>query len=87
MRRNLWGRLERLETGARRLCNAVRLRDGTTAGYTTDEALEALGASIRREPNALLGRLHEADTTEGLPGLCRALEDSRERVARGDTRG
>ena len=83
MRRNMWGRLERLETGARSLYNAVRLRDGTTALYTTDEALAALGASIRREPNALLERFRGADTTEGLPGLCRALEESRE----GDTRG
>ena len=42
-----------------------------------DEALEAPHAAIGQTDHPLLARFLEADTTEGLPGLCRALVGSR----------
>ncbi len=72
----LRARLERLEAGTEGLYTVLRLPDGAPVRYTTDEALEALGAAIHRTENPLLDRFVEADTTEGLPGLCRILVGS-----------
>ena len=87
MRRNLWGRLERLERDSEALHGVLTLPYGSRVLYTVDKALDAVGAAIRGGEAPLLGAFLEAETTEGLPGLCRALVGSRERVARGDTRG
>lgn len=72
----LRSRLEKLEREAGPLYKTLTLPTGGTLRYTTDEALEALGAAIHRTENPLLDRFMEADTTEGLPGLCRALVGS-----------
>ncbi len=77
--RGLRGRLERLEREAGPLYKTLTLPTGRTLRYTTDEALEAMVAAIHRTENPLLDRFVEADTTEGLPGLCRTLVRSWER--------
>lgn len=41
--------------------------------YTPDEALDTAHAAIGGEESPLLARFLEAETTEGLPGLCRAI--------------
>ncbi len=72
----------RLETGAEAMHGVLRLPDGSRVLYTVDEALAALHAAIRQREPPLLGAFLQADTTEGLPGLCRALVGSRDRVDR-----
>lgn len=71
-------RLEALEAGTEGLCAVLRLPDGGTVRYTTDEALAALHAAIRGGEDELLARFVAAGTSEGLPGLCRPLVGSRE---------
>ena len=58
------GRLiSRLESRVGATHDALTLPDGSRALYT--------------QPDALLARFLEAGTTEGMPGLCRALVGSR----------
>lgn len=78
MRRNLWGRLERLEANAEALHSVLTLPDGSRVLYTVGEALEAMHAALCQTDHPLLARFLEAETTEGLPGLCRALVGSRD---------
>lgn len=82
----LRGRLEALERKAGPLYKTLTLPDGGTVRYTGDEALEAMNAAIHQDEHPLLSRFVEADTTEGMPGLCRALAGSWERV-RGEDDG
>jgi hypothetical protein len=74
----LRGRLRRIETQAERLHAVLRLPDGTTMLYTPEEAWDATSAAIHGTDHPLLARFLMAGTTEGLPGLCRALVWSRE---------
>lgn len=76
---SLRGRLSKLEGEAEQFYTVLRLPDGSPVRYTSNETLGAAEAAIRREDNALLARFMEADTTEGLPGLCRALVGGRGR--------
>lgn len=73
-------RLDSLEARVGAARTALVLPDGSRVLYTPDEALNALHAAIGDEEEPLLARFLEAETTEGLPGLCRALVGSRERV-------
>ncbi len=75
----LRGRLERLEREAGPLYKTLTLPTGETIRYTGDEALEAMVAAIHQDKHPLLARFLEAGTTEGMPGLCRALVGSWER--------
>lgn len=70
-------RLERLEREATPLYSTLTLPTGEAVRYTGDEALEAMVAAIHEDEHPLLFRFLEADTTEGMPGLCRALAGSR----------
>lgn len=74
----LRARLERLEREAGPLYKTLILPDGGTLRYTGDEALEAMVAAIHEDGHPLLARFLEAETAEGMPGLCRALVGSRE---------
>ena len=51
--------------------------DGSRVLLPQPDALRALGAAIRGGEEPLLARFLEAETTEGMPGLCRALVGSR----------
>lgn len=66
-------RLERLEREALPLYKTLQLPGGGTIHYTGEEALEAMVTARRKDENPLLNRFLETDTTEGMPGLCRAL--------------
>jgi hypothetical protein len=72
-------RLDALEGRVAATRTALVLPDGSRVLYTPGEALDALHAAIGDEEEPLLARFLEADTTEGLPGLCRALVGSRAR--------
>ena len=65
----LRGRLRRLEREAAPFYKTLTLPGGETLRYTGDEALEAMMAATR---------FLEAETAEGMPGLCRPLVGSRE---------
>ncbi len=69
--------MERLERRAGPLYKTLALPTGETVRYTGDEALEAMVAAIHQHDHPLLSRFLEADTAEGMPGLCRALVGSR----------
>lgn len=71
------GRLERLEAEAEALHTVLTLPDGSKVLYTPEEALGAVHAAIHGTADPLLTRFLEADTAEGLPGLCLALTGSR----------
>ena len=71
-------RLERLEGRVEATHDVLTLPDGSRALYTQPGALRALGAAIRGREEPLLARFLEAETTEGMPGLCRALVGSRD---------
>lgn len=73
-------RLEGLEARVAATRTALALPDGSRVLYAPEDALDALHAAIGGEEEPLLARFLEAETTEGLPGLCRALVGSRERV-------
>jgi hypothetical protein len=74
----LRGRLRRLERDAGDLHGTLRLPDGTEVGYEAPEMLEALLAAIDGREHRLLPylRLAEPETSEGMPGMVRAIEGS-----------
>ncbi len=74
---SLRSRLERLELEAAGLYETLHLPDGTGMLYTGEEMLDALSAAIRHEEHRLLPHVRQVDTNEGMPGLIRALEESR----------
>jgi hypothetical protein len=77
------GRLGRLEREVSEFYETLKLPDGTEVCYTGEEMLEALCACIERREHRLLPYLRRAepDTTQGMPGLVRAIEGSRERAS------
>ena len=70
-------RLRRLEQDAP-LGGTLRLPDGTEIRYGPEELLDALCAAIEGEQHRLLPYLRQIDTNQGMPGLIRALEGSRD---------
>lgn len=72
------GRLDRLEGRVEASHDALMLPDGSRTLYTHPDALRAVAAAIRGGETTLLARFLQAETTEGLPGLCQALVSSRE---------
>ena len=73
----LISRLERLERRVGATHDALTLPDGSRVLCTQPDALRAVGAAIWGGEDALLARFLEAGTTDGMPGLCRALVGSR----------
>jgi hypothetical protein len=78
---SLRGRLTKLEREAGEFYETLRLPDGTEVRYETSELLEALCAAIDGQEHRLLPYFRQIDTREGMPGLIRAIEGSRERVS------
>ena len=68
------GWLKRLEREAGLLCGTLRLPDGREVSYEREEMLEALLAAIDGQEHQLLPYLRQMPTSEGMPGLIRALE-------------
>lgn len=77
---SLRARLQRAERKAEASYEVLRLADGTRIKYPASEMLGALSATIRRKDHWLRPHVHASGTNEGLPGLLRALLESRERV-------
>lgn len=77
---SLRSRLQRAERKAAASSEVLRLPDGTEVKYSASEMLEALSATIRRQDHRLRPHVRASGTNEGLPGLVRALQESRERV-------
>lgn len=74
------GRLGKLERAADGAFHTVTLDDGTKVRFQPEEMLGAISAAVRREEHWLLPVLRTLETTEGVPGLIRALEESRARA-------
>ncbi len=77
-------RLKRLEKEAQDFYSILRLPDGTEVRYTGEEMLDAMIAAIHQGEHWLLPHVRRMDIREGMPGLIRALEGSRERVQGGE---
>jgi hypothetical protein len=72
--------MSRLERQANGLFRTLRLLpDGAEVRYTSEEMLGAVCAAIRQEEHRLLPYVRQIDTTQGMPGLIRQLEESRAR--------
>jgi len=52
------------------------LPSGEVISYDTEDLLDALGASLAREPHPLRSAINETDLDTGLEGLIRALDRS-----------
>jgi hypothetical protein len=78
------GRLDKLEQEAEGLFETLTLEDGTEIRYEVGEMFEVLCAVLDRREHPLLPYLRQMDTNQGMPGLVRAIEGSRERVEGGD---
>ncbi len=72
------GRLSRLEVASGGLYRTLTLPDGTRVRYRPEEILEAVAAAIHQEEHRLLPYIRQIDTNQGMPGLIKALEGSRE---------
>lgn len=72
-------KLKRLEKVADEGSGVLVLPDGTKIRYGNGELLDAFLAAMDRQEHRLLPYVRQMDTTEGLPGLIRAIEGSRER--------
>lgn len=72
-----------MEREAAEFYDTLKLPDGTEVRYTGEEMLEALCACIESREHRLLPYLRRAEpeTTQGMPGLIRAIEGSRERAS------
>ena len=75
------GWIKRLERETEEFYDTLQLPDGTEVRYTGEEMLEALCACIESREHRLLPYLRQIDTREGMPGLIRAIEGSRERAS------
>jgi hypothetical protein len=75
--------IKRLEREAGDFHGTLRLPDGTEIRYEGGEMLDALLAAIDGQEHRLLPYLRQAEpeTTEGMPGLIRAIEGSRARAS------
>lgn len=81
------GRLTRLETEAEEFYSTLHLPDGTEVRYTGEEMLDTMIAAIHQGEHWLLPHVRKVETRQGMPGLIRALEGSRERVEGGGRDG
>jgi hypothetical protein len=77
----LRGWVRELERDAGDLGGTLQLPDGTEVRYESEEMLEALLAAIEGREHRLLPYLRQIPTSEGMPGMIRAIEGSRERVS------
>jgi hypothetical protein len=73
---SLRGRLAKLEQEAGEFYETLRLPDGTEVRYETSELLDALCAAIDGSEHRLLLYFRQMDTTQGMPGIIRAIEGS-----------
>ena len=75
----LRGRMSRLERQADGLYRTLRLPDGAEVRYTSEEMMAAVIAAMHDQEHRLLPYTRQLDTTRGMPGLIRQLEESRAR--------
>ena len=73
-------KLKKLESVSEELTEVLVLPDGTEVRYDHEEVLEAFLAAMDRREHRLLPYLRQTESREGLLGLIKALEASRERV-------
>jgi hypothetical protein len=71
-------KLRRLEKASEGLYKTLVMPDGTEIRYRPEEILEAVAACVRRREHRLLPYIRRMETNQGMPGLIRALEGSRE---------
>jgi hypothetical protein len=71
------GWIKRLEREAGPLHGTLQLPDGTEVRYEAPEMLEALLAAIEAREHRLLPYLKQIETSEGMPGMVRAIEGER----------
>ncbi len=69
-------KIKRLEREAGPLRGTLRLPDSREVSYEREEMLEALLAAIDGHEHRLLPYLRQMPTTEGMPGVVKALERS-----------
>ena len=67
-------KLGRLEQEAGGFYEVLTVKDGTTVKYEADEKLEALFALLDGRKHWLLPYFRAMDTSQGMPGLVRAIE-------------
>jgi hypothetical protein len=75
----LRGRMRRLERQANGLFRTLRLPGGAEVRYTSEEMMAAVIAAMHQQEHRLLPYVRQLDTTQGMPGLIRQLEESRAR--------
>jgi hypothetical protein len=73
--------IKKLEREAGDLGGVLRLPDGTEVRYQGEEMLDALLAAIEGLEHRLLPYLRQIPTSEGMPGMVRALEAGEERAS------
>ena len=69
--------MSRLERQANGLFRTLRLPDGAEVRYTSEEMMVAVIAAMHHQEHPLLPYVRQLDTNQGMPGLIRALEESR----------
>jgi hypothetical protein len=69
-------KIRSLEKQAGPLRGTLRLPDGREVSYEHEELLEALLAVMEGREHRLLPYLRQMPSTEGIPGIIRALERS-----------
>jgi len=75
----LKSRLEHLEKLSDGLYRTLTLPDGQQIRYTSEEMMAAVIAAMHDQEHRLLPYVRQLDTTQGMPGLIRQLEESRAR--------
>jgi hypothetical protein len=75
----LKSRLEHLERLSDVLYRTLTLPDGQQIRYTHEEMMAAVIAAMHDQEHRLLPYVRQLDTTQGMPGLIRQLEESRAR--------
>jgi hypothetical protein len=75
----LRSRLEHLEKLSDGLYRTLTLPDGQQIRYTSEEMMSAVIAAMHDQEHRLLPYIRQLDTTQGMPGLIRQLEESRAR--------
>jgi hypothetical protein len=75
----LKSRLEHLERLSDVLYRTLTLPDRQQIRYTHEEMMAAVIAAMHDQEHRLLPYVRQLDTTQGMPGLIRQLEESRAR--------
>jgi hypothetical protein len=73
--------VRKLERDAGDLHGTLRLPGGTVVRYGRKEMLDALLAAIEGREHRLLPYLRQIPSSEGMPGMIRAIEGSGQRVS------